>query len=52
MPDRLDKTDSSNAAVSLALLAVIALLLGITSAVKITAEQPSATHLSTQPTGW
>ena len=50
MPDGPDKTDSNTVAVSLALLALIALLLGITSVVKVTAEQPSTTQPSTQPT--
>jgi hypothetical protein len=51
MRDRPDKTDSNTVAISLALLALIALLLGITSVVKVTAEQPSTTQPSTQPTG-
>lgn len=50
MRDRPDKTDSNTVAISLALLALIALLLGITSVVKVTAEQPSTTQQSTQPT--
>ena len=44
-----DKTDSNTVAISLALLALVALLLGITSVVKVTAEQPSTTQPSTQP---
>jgi hypothetical protein len=56
MPDRPDKTDSSNTvAISIALLALIALLLGVgryyTSTVEQTANQPSTTQQSTQPSG-
>ena len=56
MPDTPDKTDSSNTvAISIALLALIALLLGVgrfyASADKDTAEQPSTTQQSTPPSG-